>query len=161
MCADVPKVVKQGDRETLQVKLPFALDTYRVYFPGTYILDHLGNLKCARGLGHLPSACHGKKLQVKCKFQCKESTGTIEDILEVQSMYSIVDCLWYLLRSFLVIRKVMLQSRATEFPKAARTSLPVSADPNTFCSQRVLVGVLRVQLNAKSCQVMPSHAKLC
>ncbi|CAL1136637.1 unnamed protein product [Cladocopium goreaui] len=29
-----------------KVKLPFALDTYRVYFPGTYILDHLGNLKC-------------------------------------------------------------------------------------------------------------------
>ncbi|CAL1136636.1 unnamed protein product [Cladocopium goreaui] len=33
-----------------KVKLPFALDTYRVYFPGTYILDHLGNLKCAREL---------------------------------------------------------------------------------------------------------------
>ena len=56
-------------------------------------------------------------------------------------------------------RRVMLQSRATEFLKAARTSLPVSADPNTFCSQLVLVGVLRVQLNAKSCQVMQSHAK--
>ena len=51
----------------------------------------------------------------------------------------------------------MLQSRAMEFLKAARTSLPVSADPNTFCSQRVLVGVLRVQLNAKSCQVMLSR----
>ena len=53
MCADVPKDARQGDGETLQVKLPFALDTYRVYFPGTYILDHLGNLKCARGSGHL------------------------------------------------------------------------------------------------------------
>ncbi|CAK9050922.1 unnamed protein product [Durusdinium trenchii] len=29
-----------------KVKLPFALETFRVYFPGTYVLDHLGNLKC-------------------------------------------------------------------------------------------------------------------
>ena len=72
-------------------------------------------------------------------------------------MYSrrAVDCSICFDHSF--VRRVMLQ-RAMEFLKAARTSLPVS-DPNTLCSQLVLVGGLSVQLNAKSCQVMPSHAK--
>ena len=32
-----------------EVKLPFALDTYRVHFPGTYVLDCFGNLKGVRG----------------------------------------------------------------------------------------------------------------
>ena len=77
MCADEYVDAKQRDGETLQVKLPFALDTYRVYFPGTYILDHLGNLKCARGLGHLLATL---RLHVKCKFQCKDSTGIMVDI---------------------------------------------------------------------------------
>ena len=52
----------------------------------------------------------------------------------------------------------MLQSRAMEFLKAARTSLPVSADPNTFCSQST-VECQVMPSHAKSCQVMQSHAK--
>ena len=31
----------------LEVQLPFALETYRVHFPGTYVLDCFGNLTCA------------------------------------------------------------------------------------------------------------------
>ena len=103
-----------------------------------------------------------ENLHLKCKFQCKDSTGTIVDIYWkysscIQGELLIV-CGICFDHSF-VTRRVMLQSRAMEFLKAARTSLPVSADPNTFCSQLALVGVLRVQLNAKSCQVMQSHAK--
>jgi len=30
-----------------KVQLPFALETYRVHFPGTYVLDCFGNLTCA------------------------------------------------------------------------------------------------------------------
>jgi len=43
-----------------KVKLPFALDTYRVYFPGTYVLDCLGNLKCVGDDGEgdgVPQGC--------------------------------------------------------------------------------------------------------
>ncbi|CAK9094244.1 1, partial [Durusdinium trenchii] len=39
-----------------KVRLPFALETYRVYFPGTYVLDCLGNLKCAPALGKVCDA---------------------------------------------------------------------------------------------------------
>ncbi|CAE7255117.1 SBE2.2, partial [Symbiodinium pilosum] len=30
----------------VKVQLPFALDSYRVHFPGTYVLDCFGNLTC-------------------------------------------------------------------------------------------------------------------
>ncbi|CAJ1461158.1 unnamed protein product [Effrenium voratum] len=55
-----------SNRSAKKVKLPFALDTYRVHFPGTYVLDCFGNLKGVED-GAASSALQGDGVPPGCK----------------------------------------------------------------------------------------------